>query len=61
MNAQAVRLIDKLAGGNALEAKANDVGLNCCGIDVDFGVGSDFAHKGGGAGVDFTESAAMMI
>jgi hypothetical protein len=46
MNSQSVSLIHKLPGVNASQAKANDVRLNCCVIDVDFGVRSDFSRKG---------------
>jgi hypothetical protein len=61
VNSQAVRLLDKLPGGNASQPEANNVRLNCCGIDVDFGVRSDPASKVRSARMDFSESAAMMF
>ena len=47
--------------GDVSQPEANNVRLDRCGIDVDFRVGSDHSRKSCGAGMDLTQTAAMMI
>ena len=61
VNPQAVRLLDKLPGGNTSQPKANNIRLNSSGIDVDFVVRSDLASKVCSSVVGCSELAAMMF